>query len=395
MMQCAMKTIFFISLFKISLIGATDQFYEELHRPIQVSEFYKNIGPVIPKPPESKTKKSIRITYLMPKLINHMEKLIKMSFEDEKFNNREISYLIESVLNGILTIPRWIHDSHETYKNNEINDSFKLLINSYKNIGHDFFAPFPEKITLSHPLVQTLFSKDFQSQFMRFNELDPNKDEFIVHDLIHLFYKELKELHPNLLVTTPAIVENDINYEQHNHEKLVREKEPEIFSTDFKFEQLRLRNKALSKELNDSQHLNEVDDNNIEEYIDCDEIESTMVSTNLSKGKVKPPSKLLPADSCITKKDAFHSGAKIGSASFLMYRVKDYLAALFKKRPYPRSGKVAYMVDLTRNEARQIYSNINRLQHKLNKLWHQFIKSSGLSGKDRCYQISNEKRMNN
>jgi hypothetical protein len=84
--------------------------------------------------------------------------------------------------------------------------------------------------------------------------------------------------------------------------------------------------------------------------------------------RIKAPSRFLPTENVITLKDAFHSGAKIGSASYLFYRMKDYANAIRRKRPWPRGGRIAYMVDLTRNEARNINLNIKKLVVKLEKL---------------------------
>ncbi len=105
----------------------------------------------------------------------------------------------------------------------------------------------------------------------------------------------------------------------------------------------------------------------MEKLIGFDEISRNMRPKE-APPKIKDPSTFLPAENVINKKDAFHAGAKTGSASFLFYRMHDYLKALFKKRPWPRSGAVAYRVDIMRNEVRQINKNIKRLLDKFERL---------------------------
>jgi hypothetical protein len=176
---------------------------------------------------------------------------------------------------------------------------------------------------------------------------------------------------------------------------------------DFEFERLRLRQKTLSKYVEvvpvkaprdidkdgsrrEVAHLlapdeltefsvsidSEKQKRDTEELLNYEEINRQMLSSQTRNKKQpanapvvpKKPSKNLPHESVITKKDAFHAGAKNGTGAHMFYRVPDYIKALLKKRPWPRGGKVAHMVDLVRNETRVLYQNIEKLRSKLNIL---------------------------
>ena len=95
--------------------------------------------------------------------------------------------------------------------------------------------------------------------------------------------------------------------------------------------------------------------------VDFSGISDYCYSFGIPKYKIKPPSKFLPVDNVLTKKDAFHMGAREGSGSAMFYKIIPKIKEIIGKLPKSKKGKLVNMIDLTRNEARNLNANINTL----------------------------------
>lgn len=113
----------------------------------------------------------------------------------------------------------------------------------------------------------------------------------------------------------------------------------------------------------------------MEALLDYECIASQLEETKLPMPSIKAPSFFLPSENFYNLKEAFHSGAKIGTDSSLFYDISKRMKEVFKKLPFEKGGKIPSLANAARNEARQVYKNITRLIEKYEFALHDYSKT--------------------
>ncbi len=88
----------------------------------------------------------------------------------------------------------------------------------------------------------------------------------------------------------------------------------------------------------------------------------------IAEARIKKPSKVLPTDHVINKKRAFHSGAKAATGAPTFHKAIPNIKEALGILPSSKKGKLVKMIDMTRNEARNLHTNIIRLLEQFNRV---------------------------
>jgi hypothetical protein len=102
--------------------------------------------------------------------------------------------------------------------------------------------------------------------------------------------------------------------------------------------------------------------------MDFSAVSTDFNSITLVERRIKPPSKILPARSVTNKKDAIRFGAKTATGAAAFYGVGPAIKRAVHKLPAAKTGRLADEVNILRNEARTIYSNMNLMIEQFDRV---------------------------